>query len=70
MEPMETSLEMARRHVQQGEQIVKRQTQVIEEMRARGQDIGESEALLASQRQFLRLAREHMQSDEAKEAGR
>ena len=64
MEPMETSLEIARRHVQQGAQIVIRQTQIIEEMRARRQDVGEAESLLASQRQFLRLAREHVQIEE------
>ena len=60
MEPMETPLEMARRQVEQGAQIVMRQTRIIEEMRARKQDVGEAESLLASQRQFLRLAREHV----------
>ena len=63
-ESMETSLEIARRHVQQGALIVLRQTQIIEEMRARRQDVGEAESLLATQQQFLRLAREHVQIEE------
>jgi hypothetical protein len=64
----ETPLEMARRHVRQGERHVTRQAQVFEELLAAGMDVERAEALLATHQEFLRVAREHLEIEEMKVA--
>jgi hypothetical protein len=61
---------MARRHVRQGERYVTRQAQIFEELLAAGMDVERAEALLATYLDFLRVAREHLKTEEMKaEAG-
>ncbi len=57
----ETALEMAIRHVEEGEARCARQRALIERMTAAGQDITEAERLLGSFDNLLSLSREHQQ---------
>lgn len=63
-------LEVARRHVWLGERHVTRQAQIFEELLAAGMDVERAEALLATYLEFLRVAREHLKSEEMKAAAR
>lgn len=67
--PEETLLEMARRHVRQGERHVTRQAQIYEELLAAGMNVERAEALLATHLEFLRVAREHLKNEEIRAAG-
>jgi hypothetical protein len=66
----ELPLDMARRHVWLGERHVTRQAQIFEELLAAGMDVERAEALLATYLEFLRVAREHLKSEEMKAAAR
>ena len=66
----ELPLEMARRHVGLGERYVTRQAQIFEELLAAGKDVERAEALLATYLEFLRVAREHLKSEEMKAPAR
>jgi len=68
MPPIETPLEMARRHVVEGEERCARQATLIRRMAADGLDTLEAEGLLAQFEGFLELSRNHLRRLEA-EAG-
>jgi len=65
----EAPLEMARRHVRQGERHVTQQAQIFEELLAGGMDVAKTEMLLATCQEFLAVARERLRIEEMKAAG-
>lgn len=59
--PRETELEMAERHVQQGQLHVARQCELIEELRIDGHDTTQAEELLAEFEAILAEHRKHLE---------
>ena len=59
--PFETPLEMAQRHVTEGEERCRRQGLLVQSMAARGQDTAEAERLLMNFEQMLTMMRADLQ---------
>jgi len=59
--PHETELEMAARHVREGEINVKRQCELVEKLRIDGHDTKEAEELLAEFEAILAQHKQHLE---------
>lgn len=68
--PAETPLEMARRHVCEGEARVAHLAETIYKMRARGFDMEQAERLLRAYQDLLELSRIHLEREERMAAQR
>lgn len=66
MEPNHQRLESARRHVQDGEQNIARQTAVISELKARDADTTSAQRALRVHIAFLQVARRALALEEEK----
>ena len=64
MNPAETSLELARRHVSEGEQRIAEQTQRIVELSLDGHDTTTAEELLVVLEQTVRVMRKRLAEEE------
>jgi hypothetical protein len=57
---MESSLEMAARHVREAEEKVAHQEHILRELQTHGHDTMQAERLLVNFREILQLARKHL----------
>lgn len=65
--PRENVLEMARRHVRDGEGLVARQAEILGDLRRHGHDTQLAEALLQTLENTLQQMRQHLAYEEQQE---
>lgn len=65
----ETTLEVAQRHVANGESLIAEQKAIIDRLRVDGHATGDAEGLLETLEETLKTMREHLEYEQARAKG-